>query len=59
MSSKNSQRELESELIARINHDSPTKYDIDFYKRKINRLETDFGALQDDLNKARVRLRRA
>jgi hypothetical protein len=32
------QAELEYEIEKRISHDSPTKYDIDFYLRKINRL---------------------
>ncbi len=32
---------------------------MDFYRRKVNRLENDCTSLQDDLNKARIRLRRA
>ena len=33
--------------------------DIDFYERKIRRLETDLTALQDELTTARLRLRTA
>ena len=32
---------------------------MDFYRRKVNRLENDCTSLQVDLNKARIRLRRA
>ena len=32
---------------------------MDFYKRKVGRLENDCNTLQEDLNKARIRLRRA
>ena len=32
------QAELTHEIEKRISHDSPAKYDIDFYLRKINRL---------------------
>ena len=31
-------RELEQEINNQINFDSPTKYDMDFYKRKVGRL---------------------
>jgi hypothetical protein len=40
-------------------YESPTRYDTDFYIRKINRLENDMNVLQDELSSARVRLRRA
>lgn len=50
---------LEAEIDNRIDAESPTKYDINFYVRKINRLENDFGILQDELSSARVRLRKA
>lgn len=53
------QRELEQEITNRMSSDSPTKYDVDFYKRKVNRLENDYTSIQEDLNKARIRLRRA
>lgn len=53
------QRELEQEITNRISPDSPTKYDMDFYKRKVHRLENDCNSIQEDLNKARIRLRRA
>lgn len=55
----NIQRQLEQEITQRIHSDSPTKYDLDFYKRKVNRLENDCNAVQEDLNRARIRLRRA
>lgn len=32
------QSALDTEIKKRINHESPTKYDMDFYSRKINRL---------------------
>lgn len=50
---------LEAEIDKRIDPDSPTKYDINFYVRKINRLENDLSLLQDELSGARVRLRKA
>jgi hypothetical protein len=50
---------LEAEIDKRIDPDSPTKYDINFYIRKINRLENDLGLLQDELSSARIRLRKA
>ena len=53
------QVELEHEIEKRISHESPTKYDIDFYLRKITRLEDDLNIVQDELARARVRLRRA
>jgi len=36
--SEHLQSALDSEIKKRINHDSPTKYDLDFYSRKITRL---------------------
>jgi hypothetical protein len=33
--------------------------DLDFYARKVRRLENDNNIIQDELNKVRVRLRRA
>lgn len=51
--------ELDHEIEKRISHESPTKYDIDFYLRKIARLENDLNQSHDELSKARVRLRRA
>ena len=53
------QAELEHEIERRISHDSPSKYDLDFYLRKITRLENDLNDVQDELSRARVRLRRA
>ena len=35
------QAALDNEIKKRINYESPTKYDLDFYSRKINRLEMD------------------
>lgn len=39
--------------------ESPTKYDIDFYQRKVNRLEADLTALQEELSLTRFRLQKA
>lgn len=36
-----------------------TSNDLDFYIRKVRRLENDNNIVQDELNKVRVRLRRA
>lgn len=49
----------EEELQKRINYESPSKYDIDFYQRKVNRLENDLAQLQDELGMARFRLHKA
>lgn len=43
----------------RINALSPSRYDVDFYRRKSERLEEDLMTISDELNKARLRLRRA
>jgi hypothetical protein len=53
------QIELKSEIEKRINSESPTKYDIDFYLRKITRLENDLIQSQDELSRVRIRLRKA
>lgn len=50
---------MEAEIDKRIDPLSPTKYDINFYIRKVNRLEGDLSLLQDELSGARVRLRKA
>lgn len=39
--------ELDNEIEKRIHHESPTKYDIDFYQRKVTRLENDLNDVQD------------
>jgi hypothetical protein len=38
---------------------SPIREDLDFYLRKCTRLEEDVLTISDELNKARLRLRRA
>jgi hypothetical protein len=53
------QIELKNEIEKRINYESPTKYDIDFYMRKITRLENDLIQSQEELSKVRIRLRKA
>lgn len=42
-----------------MHYDSPTKYDIDYYQRKVHRLENDLTALQDELSLAQFRLNKA
>ena len=42
-----------------IHYDSPTKYDIDFYQRKVNRLENDLTGLQEELSLTKYRLQKA
>lgn len=41
------QAELSYEIEKRISYDSPSKYDIDFYHRKVTRLENDLNETQD------------
>ena len=53
------QSALDTEIKKRINHESPTKYDMDFYSRKITRLENDNNDMHEELSKLRIRLRRA
>lgn len=53
------QSTLDGEINKRINHESPSKYDMDFYSRKINRLENDNNQIHEEVNKLRIRLRRA
>lgn len=42
-----------------LHYDSPSKYDIDFYQRKVSRLEHDLANLQEDLSLAKFRLQKA
>lgn len=51
--------EIEHEIDRRILRESPTKYDMDYYLRKITRLENENNGVQDELAKAKVKLRRA
>ena len=53
------QVELEQEIKRRINQESPSKGDLDFYIRKVRRLQGESALLEDQLSKVRVRLRRA
>ncbi len=39
--------------------ESPSKYDIEFYQRKVNRLENDMAVLQDDLTLTKFKLSKA
>ena len=50
---------IESEIRQRINYFSPSKNDLDFYQRKVGRLEGDLTQLQEELSIARLRLRTA
>ena len=36
-----------------------SRYDVDFYRRKCDRLEEDMLVITEELSKARLRLRRA
>lgn len=42
-----------------MDHSSPTRYDVDFYMKKCDRLEEDIMLMGDELNRARIRLRKA
>lgn len=46
-SPQRTQVEIENEIEKRIARDSPSKYDIDYYLRKIARLENDLNGVQD------------
>lgn len=49
-------REKQGTDRSNLHYDSPTKYDIDFYQRKVNRLENDIATLQDELSMARFKI---
>jgi hypothetical protein len=51
--------QIEAEIKNRMLPDAPTPNDLDFYVRKVRRLENDNNIIQDELNKLRVKLRRA
>ena len=51
--------EIEAELKNRMQPETLTSNDLDFYIRKVRRLENDYNIVQDELNKVRVKLRRA
>lgn len=53
------QHQIEEEIKKRIVPENLTPNDLDFYVRKVRRLETDNAQLTDELNKLRVKLRRA
>ena len=42
-----------------LHYESPSKYDLDFYQRKVNRLENDLNHRQDEINIMRFRLQKA
>lgn len=42
-----------------LNEQSLNRYDVDFYRRKAERLEEDLLTITEELNKARLRLRSA
>lgn len=42
-----------------LHYESPTKYDIDYYQRKVNRLENEVSHLQEDLSLAKYKLQKA
>lgn len=42
-----------------LHYESPTKYDIDFYQRKVNRLEGELNSLQEQLSLNKYRLQKA
>jgi hypothetical protein len=49
---------LENEFMRKVNPDSPTRYDLDFYQRKLNRMENELSQAQDELALARNKLRK-
>lgn len=53
------QHEIEAEIKKRIVPEALTPNDLDFYVRKVRRIENDNSQLTDEINKLRVRLRRA
>jgi hypothetical protein len=50
--------ELENEINKRILKDSPNKQDIDYLRRKIQRVENDNNILNDEVSKLRLKLKR-
>lgn len=42
-----------------LHYDSPTKYDIDYYQRKVNRLQNEVSGLQEELSLTKYRLQKA
>lgn len=53
------QIKLENELKKRINENDVSKNDLEFYQRKIRRLQNELAISQDETNKLRVKLKRA
>jgi hypothetical protein len=51
--------DIEAEIKSRMQPETLTPNDLDFYIRKVRRLENDNNIIQDELNKVRVKLRRA
>lgn len=42
-----------------LHYESPTKYDIDYYQRKVNRLENEVSGLQEELSLQQYKLQKA
>lgn len=42
-----------------LHYESPTKYDIDYYQRKVNRLENEVSNLQEELSLCQYKLQKA
>lgn len=50
---------VEGTRTERVALDSPSKYDIEFFQRKVNRLENDMTVLQDELSLTKFKLSKA
>jgi hypothetical protein len=59
MRTSRGEEEIEAEIRQRMQGEPVSGNDLDFYVRKVRRLENDNNIIQDELNKVRVRLRRA
>jgi hypothetical protein len=59
MRTSRGEEEIEAEIRSRMQAEAGSGGDADFYARKVRRLENDNNIIQDELNKVRVRLRRA
>lgn len=42
-----------------LHYESPTKYDIDYYQRKVNRLENQLGTVEEELSLTKFKLQKA
>lgn len=59
MRTSRGEEEIEAEIRQRMQGEQVSHNDLDFFARKVRRLENDNNIIQDELNKVRVRLRRA